>query len=170
MKGFSEKLDSLMLPPRHICLRLSGSIALRGGTERLSGWRIVATLLIFLVPVAGAMADDGGCAELIGKGVRAEAGIPGGFREGAFRLSDGEAAALFDHKGRRIFGSISIVQFGQGYEAFWRPISGTGEYLVLLNGMHEASLMIAGKMHWTLPYPLGTTVGPLAITSCAGIF
>ena len=159
-----------MLPPRHICLRLSGSIALRGGAEKLSGWRIVATLLMFLVPVSGAMADDGGCAELKGKGVRVEAGIPGDFREGAFRLSDGEVAALFDHKGRRIFGSISIVPFGQGYEAFWKPTSGTGEYLVLLNGMHEASLMIARKTHWTLPYPLGSAVGPLAITSCAGVF
>ncbi|MEM5461164.1 hypothetical protein VSR69_41210 [Paraburkholderia phytofirmans] len=170
MKGFSEKLRSLMLPPRHLCLRLSGSVALRGGTERLSGWRIVATLLMFLVPASGAMADDDGCAELKGKGVRTEAGIPGDFREGAFRLSNGEAAALLDHKGRRIFGSISIVPFGQGYEAFWKPISGTGEYLVLLNGMHEASLVIARTMHWTLPYPLGTAVGPLAITSCADIF
>lgn len=36
----------------------------------------------------------------------------------------------------------------------------------VLNGTHSASLMFRWDAHWTIPYPLGTVVGPLTVTTC----
>lgn len=131
---------------------------------------MAAVFLIFIVPTPQAMADSAGCARLEGKGVRAETGASGRVLQGAFPLSDREPVALFDQKGGRVFGSLSLVPFRQGYEAFWKPMSGSPELLIMLNGTQEAALIYPRSMHWLVPFPLGTVIGPLAITSCAGAF
>lgn len=130
----------------------------------------VVFFLIFILPPPQAMADSEGCARLEGKIVRAATDASGGVLQGAFRLSDREPVALFDQKGGRIFGSLSVVPFRQGYEAFWKPMSGSPQFLIMLNGKQKAALMYPRNMHWLVPYPLGTVVGPLVITSCAGVF
>lgn len=131
--------------------------------------RSIVMLFIYLAAATHAMAVGTGCGELKGNGVRAEAGIPGEVQEGAFRLIDGEPVAFFDLNDQRVFGALSIVRFGRGYEALWRPISGAPVYLLVLNGTHRASLMFRRDAHWTTPYPLGTVVGPLTVTSGSGV-
>lgn len=157
-----------------------GGFVQLGHNRRASLWRpasvvclvsrVTAVFLIFVLPTPQAMADSAGCARLEGNGVRAETGSSGRVLQGAFPLSDREPVALFDQKGRRIFGSLSIVPFRQGYEAFWKPMSGSRELLIMLNGTQEAALIYPQNVHWLVPFPQGTVVGPLAITSCAGAF
>jgi hypothetical protein len=125
------------------------------------------TFFMLLAVASRAMAAGNECGELKGNGVRVEGSIPGKVQEGAFRLVDGAPVALFDHHGQRVFGSLSIVPFRQGYEAVWTPISGAPGYLLVLNGTGRASLMSRRDAHWTIPYPPGTVVGPLTIT-CSG--
>ncbi|MGP8434245.1 hypothetical protein ACT2FY_36375 [Paraburkholderia fungorum] len=131
---------------------------------------VAAAVLFFVLSTPRAMADSAECARLEGNGVRAETGVSGRVLQGAFALSDREPVAIFDQKGGRIFGSLSIVPFRQGYEAFWKPMSGSRELLIMLNGTQEAALIYPRNVHWLIPFPLGTVVGPLAIRSCAGAF
>lgn len=127
------------------------------------------TFFTLLAAASRAMAASDECGVLKGNGVRVEGGIPGQVQEGAFRLINGAHVALFDHRGQRVFGSLSIVPLRQGYEAVWAPITGAPGYLLVLNGTSRASLMSRLEAHWTIRYSPGTVVGPLAIT-CSGFF
>ncbi|MDE1179830.1 hypothetical protein [Paraburkholderia sp.] len=124
-----------------------------------------------ITPVLPA-APAGGCGMLKGHGATTVPNNAASFREGAFALNDGEAIALYDAHGGRTFGTLALERFGSGYEAFWRPMSSDASYLLMLNGSDSAALTATttrNRTHWTIPVPVGTVVGPLAITACAGV-
>lgn len=111
-------------------------------------------------------AAQGGCGTLIGRGMHLSGDQVGTFRSGAFRLADGESISFFRTDGQRTFGRLEIGRYRNGYEAFWRPMGSTKRYLLIFNGLTQASLFRENGMHWTIPEPLGTIVGPLSISSC----
>jgi hypothetical protein len=83
-------------------------------------------------------------------------------------LVDRANVALFDTQGKQIFGVLKITRAGNDYEAYWQAQPSGKLYLLVLNGTTQGALMSSGT-HWTLPFPPGTVVGPLAITSCADL-
>lgn len=108
------------------------------------------------------------CGVLIGHGV-VEKAPPSQANDGAFRLVDGEQIVLSRSRGKKIFGTLRVHKYLFGYEAAWQPMGSRREYLIVMNGKQEATLTPTERMRWTIPYPLGTVVGPIEVTSCADV-